>query len=283
MKTKKKSLTLFFAILLNVNLAHAADIKLDTDLTLQYDNNVSLAESNRDIFSDQIVSLDLIASQSFRLNPHSNLSVKAKLARNQFARFNDLSNTVFALGARYRIQPEIGFYKPWLELGINAEKLLFDDSDMREGALFNLNISAHKRLTERLNADFGVGFEERIANTGDVFEWQRYSLFFGGQYKYSVQVTLLAGYSYIKGDQVFVATASPAFRMGANAIVDDPVFGQRRAYRLDAYANALNTSFNYRINSNNSLDTGLQYAKIEAEGNHQYDATQAHISWLHRF
>lgn len=283
MHTKNKILTLFFAFVFSVNLAHAAEVKLDMDLSLLYDNNVSLAESNRDIFSDQVVSLDLIASQSFRLNPQSNLSVKAKLGRNQFARFNDLSNTVFALGARYRIQPEIGFYKPWLELGINAEKLLFDDSEMRDGALFNLNLSTHKRFTERLKANVGVGFEKRIADSSDVFEWKRYSLLLGGLYKYSEQATLLASYSYMTGDQVFVATPSLAFLSVANRVSNDPVFGQRRAYRLDAHANTLNTSFNYRINPNNTLDAGLQYAKIEAEGNHQYDATQVNISWLHRF
>lgn len=274
---------LFFAFLLNANLAYAADIKLVTDVSLLHDNNVSLAEANRDIFSDEILAFNIMASQSFMLNTHSNLSVKAKLARNQFARFDDLSNTVLALGARYRVQPVISFYQPWLELGINAEKLVFDDSDIRNGALFNLNIVAHKRFTERLKANLGMGFEKRIADTGDMFKWQRYSLFLGGQYKWSEQATLLASYTYLTGDQVFVATASPAFLNIANSIADDPVFGKRRAYRLDAHANTLNTSFNYRINPNNTLDTGLQYAKINAEGNHQYDATQVNISLLQRF
>ena len=283
MHTKNKILTLFFAFVFSVNLAYAADIKLDTDVSLLYDNNVSLAESNRDTFSDEVLSLNLIASQSFMLNPHSNLSVKAKLALNQFARFDDLSNTVLAVGARYRVQPVIGFYQPWLELGINAEKLVFDDSDIRNGALFNLNIVAHKRFTERLKANLGVGFEKRIADTGDMFKWQRYGLFMGGQYKWSEQATLLASYTYLTGDQVFVVTANPAFLNIANSIADDPVFGKRRAYRLDAHANTLNISFNYRINPNNTLDAGLQYAKIEAEGNHQYDATQVNINWLHRF
>jgi hypothetical protein len=283
MHTKNKILTLFLAIILSVNLALAADAKLDADVTFQHDNNVSLAESNRDIFSDEIVSLNLIASKSIMLNPHSNLSLKAKLAHHQFLRFNDLSNTGFALGARYRVQPVIGFYQPWLELGFNAEKLAFDDSDIRDGAIFNANVSAHKRLSEQLKAHIGLGIEHRVADSGDTFEWQRHNLFLGAQYQWSEAATIIANYSYLKGDQVFVATASPAFLNIANSIADDPVFGKRRAYRLDAYANKLNTRFNYRINPNNTLDAGLQYAKIEAEGSHQYDATQVHISWLHRF
>lgn len=283
MTIKNKFLTILFAIAWNVNLAQAAEAKLDADVTFQYDSNVGLAESNRDIFSDEMVALNIYGSQSFMLNPHSNLSIKAKLARNHFVRFSDLSNTVLALGARYRIQPEIGFYQPWFELAMNAEKLLFDDSDIRDGALFNLNLSAHKRLTDRMSAHVGLGAEKRVADSADVFEWQRYSLFLGGQYKWSEQAALLANYTYQTGDQVFVATASPAFRIGANAIANDPVFGKRRAYRLDANANIFNLGMNYRISANNKLDAGLQYAKINAEANHVYDATQLHISWLHRF
>jgi hypothetical protein len=283
MRSKNKILTLFLTILLSPALVYAAEFKLDSDLTFQYDNNVSLAESNRDIFSDEIVSLNLIASKSFMLNPHSNLSIKGKLARNQFLRFEDLSNTGFALGARYRVQPVIGFYQPWLVLNINAEKLVFDDSDIRDGAIFNVNVSVHKRLSERLKAHIGIGAERRVADTGDTFEWQRHSFFSGAQYQWTEALALMANYNYLAGDQVFVATPNPNFRNSANSIADDPVFGQRRAYRLDAHANILNTSIHYRISPNNSLDAGVNYAKIKAEGDHQYDATQVHISWLHRF
>ncbi len=283
MDIKKNSLTIFFAIAWYTNLAQAAEAKLDADITFQYDSNVGLAESNRDIFSDEMVALNIIGSQTFMLNPYSNLSVKAKLARNQFVRFSDLSNTVLAIGARYRIQPEIGFYQPWLEFGMSAEKRHFDDSDIRDGVLLNLNLSAHKRLTESMNAHIGVDIEKRTADSGEVFDWERYSVFLGSQYKWSESSTFLASYRFQAGDQVFVATPSPAFREGANAIADDPVFGRRRAYRLDANAHTFNVGINYRINANNKLDAGLQYAKINAEASHEYNATQVHLSWLHRF
>ena len=316
MKPHKKYLTLFLIVMLNSKLALATDLILDTNLTFTYDNNVSLAESNRDVFSDEIVTLKLVASKNLRPNPHSSLSIMTKLSRNQYVRFDALSNTGLALEARYRIQPVIGFYQPWLELGISAEKLGFDDSDIRDGALFNLNLSAHKRFTERINANIGIGAEKRSADSKDVFEWERYNLFLNNQYKWSEDVTLSAGYGFMKGDQVFIATApvflqtfnpvyvptySPVYPYSlipnpaaapvqvpdpyakANARAPDPIFGQRFVYRLPARANTFNTSINYRINSNNKIDFGLQYAKINAEGNHQYDATQANISWLHRF
>ena len=318
MKPFKKFLILFLVGMLNSKLAQATDLLLDTNLTFKYDNNVSLAESNRDVFSDEIVTLKLVASKNLRPSSHSSLSIITKLSRNQYVRFDDLSNTGLALEARYRIQPVIGFYQPWLELGISAEKLEFDDSDIRDGALFNLNLSAHKRFTERLNANIGIGAEKRSTDSKDVFEWERYNLFLNSQYKWSEDVTLLAGYSFIKGDQVFVATPpglvqtnspiyvpkySPVYPYGlianpnpaaaavqvpnpyanANATAPDPTFGQRFVYRLPARANTFNASINYRINSSNKVDFGLQYAKINAEGNHQYDATQANISWLHRF
>ena len=122
-----------------------------------------------------------------------------------------------------------------------------------------------------------------MADEADVFAWQRYSVFLAGNYQASENITLFASYAYHVGDQVFVATPAPAFKKVANAIANDPVFGNRRAYRLDASANSLNVGMDYRISTNNKLDFGLQYALINAEADHNYNATQVHISWLHRF
>lgn len=257
--------------------------QLDTDLSIMHDNNVSVAESNQDIFSDTALDLSLIGSQSFRLNPQSSLSIKAKLERMEFARFNDLSNTTLALGATYRIQPVVGFYQPWFALNVGAEKLYYDQSELRDGARFNVNAAVHQRLTERLSTNVGAAYEKRIADNADVFAWQRYSVFLAGNYQLNEKSALFASYTHHIGDQVFVATPSPAFKQIANAIADDPVFGKRRAYRLDAEADTLNIGADYRINSNNKLNVGLQYALIQAEASHEYDATQLHISWLHRF
>ena len=100
-------------------------------------------------------------------------------------RFSDLSNTALALETRYRFQPMIGFYNYLLEIGASAEKLAFDDSDIRGGALFNLNLSAHKRFSERLNTNFRIGAEKNTAYSKNIFEWERYSLFLNSQYKWS--------------------------------------------------------------------------------------------------
>lgn len=257
--------------------------QLDSDLTVTNDNNVSVAESNQDIFNDTALDLSLMASQSFRLNPHGSLSVKGKLERIEFARFNDLSNTTLALGAVYRIQPVIGFFQPWFSLTLNAEKLLYDHSDIRDGSRFNVSTAVHQRLTERLSANLGAAYEKRVADEADVFAWKRYSVFLAGNYQLSEQTTLFGSYAYQIGDQVFVATPSPAFKTIAHAIADDPIFGERRAYRLDAKAKTLNMGVDYRISANNKLNIGLQYALIQAEASHEYDATQLHISWLHRY
>ena len=97
-------------ILVSSKLAQAADLLLDTNLAFKHDNDISLAESKNDIFSDEIVTFKLVASKNLRPNPHSSLSVLTKLSRNQYMRFSDLSNTALALEARYGFQPMIGFY-----------------------------------------------------------------------------------------------------------------------------------------------------------------------------
>ena len=86
MSIKKLNYCFIFALF----SLQAQAFQLDTDLTLSYDNNVSVAESSRDIFSDNALQLSVIGSQSFRINPNSSLSFKGKLERNEFAQFNDL-------------------------------------------------------------------------------------------------------------------------------------------------------------------------------------------------
>ena len=166
-----------YGVIFTLCSLQAQAFQLDTDLTLNYDNNVSVAESSHDIFSDNALGLSVIASQSFRLNPRSSLSIKGKLERNEFARFDDLSNTTLALGVLYRIQPVVGFYQPWFALNMNVEKLVYDHSDILSGAKFNVSTAIHQRLTEQLSTSVGGIYEKRIADEADVFAWQRYSMF----------------------------------------------------------------------------------------------------------
>ena len=166
-----------YGVIFTLCSLRAQAFQLGTDLTLSYENNVSVAESSHDIFSDSALGLSVIASQSFRLNPRSSLSIKGKLERNEFARFDDLSNTSLAIAGMYRIQPVVGFYQPWFALNMNVEKLVYDHSDIRSGTKFNVSTAIHQRLTERLSTSVGGIYEKRIADEADVFAWQRYSMF----------------------------------------------------------------------------------------------------------
>ncbi len=268
---------------LNMNLALAGSQQLDTNLTLQHTSNVGLAEGSKDIFSDNVVSVSTLLSQDYRPNPLSSLKLKAKVQHDEFARFNDLSHTIVGLGAQYKIQPVIGYYQPWMSLGLSAEQHFFRNSDIREGSLYVLDMSLHKRLGEQLVSQVGLAYERRFADENDVFEWVRNRVFIAGQYQWQSDLSLQARYQYQRGDQVFVATKSPTFKNVAEAIADDATFGARRAYRLNAHANDVSLGLIYKYDSFNKLVVELQYAKIGATGNHQYDVTQTFLSWLHRF
>ena len=282
MKIEMKFIVGLIAVL-NINLAFAGNLQIDTDLTLQHTSNVGLAESNQDIFSDNILSLNAVVSQNYRPSSSSSFKLKAKLQHDEFARFNDLSHTFFGLGAQYKIQPVIGYYQPWLSFGLNTEQHFYRDSDIREGTLYVVDMSLHKRLSEQVSSQIGLAYERRFADETDVFEWERKSLFIAGQYQWLPNLSAHARYQYQHGDQVFVATRSPLFKDVAEAIADDATFGTRRAYRLNAHANTISLGLSYKYDAFNKLAVDLQHAKIGATGNHQYDVTQTSITWLHRF
>ena len=99
-------------------------------------------------------------------------------------------------------------------------------------------MSAHKRFSEHLNANIGIGAEKRTAYSRDVFEWERYSLFLNSQYKWSEDVTLSVGYSFVKGDQIIVATPPAKVQQYSLVFPYAPIANQNLATSKYANANA---------------------------------------------
>ncbi len=256
---------------------------VDIEFSARHDNNASRAESGKDVFSDATVGLDLNIVHSMMLTAHSGLQLHGALHLMQFARFEDLNHVDLQAGMLYRIQPVKAYTAPWFDVSLGWQRQAFQNSDIREGDLLSLDLGAGQRLTDRLRLRAGYGWERRFADDNEVFEWRRRTARVSADFKLSTALTLYAMASRTHGDQVFTATPAPAFLAVAKAIVDDPVFGERRAYRLGAQADLLELGGSYSFNSSHTLDLGLRRFNIEAEAGHSYDGTELRASWLYRF
>lgn len=256
---------------------------MDTELSVRHNNNVSRAEADRDVFSDTVAGLDLNIAHSMMLTAHSGLQLRGGLSLSQFARFDALSHLDLQAGMLYRVQPVKAYTAPWFDVALGWQRQAFQNSTIREGDLLSLDLGVGQRLTDRLRLRAGYGWERRFADDNVVFEWHRRTARMSADFKISTALTLYGLVSRTNGDQVFTATPAPVFRQAAKAIVDDPVFGTRRAYRLGAQADVLELGGSYSMNASHTLDAGLRHFEIEADGNHSYKSTEIRASWLYRF
>lgn len=256
---------------------------VDVELAAIHDDNLGRAESERDIFSDNILELGLTATRTILLTPNSGLRLRGGLHMAEHAKYTELNLMSANAGASFRIQPVSSYTAPWIELGVMLERQAFRNSDIRDGRVLVMEAIAGKRFTDRIGARAGISREQRWADNAKVFEWQNRRIFAMADYKLGLDSTLYASLSRIFGDQVFTTTPDPEFREYAKAIAKDPVFGARRAYRMGAVSDALELGVSMPVNSSNTLDIGLRRFHSDADGGHIYDNTELRASWLYRF
>jgi hypothetical protein len=265
------------------NAAQAAATHVDLELAIRHDNNLSRAESGRDILSDNVLDLGITATQSILLTPYSGLRIKGGLHLAQHAEYTDLDQLSANAGFSYRIQPVAGYTAPWMELGASLERKNHRNSNIRDGEVLAAEAMVGKRFTDRIGGRIGIGWEKRWADEAEVFEWNRHRIFALADYRAGLDTTIYASVSRDFGDQVFTATPAPSFRTVARAIADDPAFGARRAYRLDAVSTTLELGVSMPVNASNVLDFGARHFRAEADGSHTYNDTELRASWLYRF
>lgn len=272
----------FFLTILVTGTALADITRLDVELSARHDNNVSGAESDRDIMTDNILALDVRAARSLMLSTNSDLLLRVMGNLTQFQHIDDLSHVDVGAGASYRIQPVKAYTAPWFEVGIGLLRQNYLGSDIRDGNVLMLDASIGKRFTDKLRVSGGLGWERRTADDNEVFDWNRSKLFAAADFRFSPDITLYTRYSRAYGDQVFTASPAPAFLRVAKAIIYDPASGLN-AYRLNAIGNVFEFGSSYSLNPKSTLDVGVRYFQIEASGDHAYDGADFRMSWLYRF
>lgn len=274
---------LVFSCLWQAGLACANPMLIDLELSAAHDDNVSRAESGRDIKPDNSLGLELKASRSLMLTPNSGMLVSGGVRLTEHAHYDDLSNLSANLTAAYRIQPVVGYSAPWLELGGMLQRLYFRHSDIRDGTLLETHMTVGKRFTDRIRLQGSLGWEQRWADASDVYELSRRRLFLLADYKLSPTAALYGSLSRDFGDQAVTSSPAPQLGRSARAIADDPAFGDRRAYRLDAIADIYGLGASIALNAGSTLDLGVQHFRISADGGHAYAGTELRASWLYRF
>lgn len=261
-------------------------ITIDLDVTAFSNDNLTLAERDRDIAKDSGVEAAVTWSHTDPPLEGSatGWSLGAKTVK--FEDFEDLDRLELKAEGRYVAQFRRGFSAPIYELNASA-KLIDSVSDIRDGWEIAAGAMMTRRLTTALTGRMGLRATRREADEFRAFDNKRINLFFNGDLQVARQTVLYGTYIASGGD--VVATAQPTFKVvdAAEVIEPDDAFGglesNRFAYRLDATVHIVTVGWNQTLGPSTSLDISLQGLTAHADGDNDYERGIARLSFLHRF
>ena len=243
--------------------------------------------------SDNLVSVEGDATRSSLLTPQSGLVLRGLGRYTAYDKLSDLSNLVLGLRAAWRIQPSLGFDSPWYEIAGEAQRLIFPDSDLRDGMLFSADASVGAYLTDRMRVSGGFGLDQRNGGgSAGVFDYTQNRLFGTFDLRVGINTAVYAKLTRIGGDQVFSSGSVSGLAPPGNW-ADDPALrgplGLTTAniYKIDATTFAWELGVNVPFGPSRSFDFGIaRYDSKVNEGaasGQSYSATLLRASVLYRF
>lgn len=192
------------------------------------EDNIARSPKKEDLQPDIISSISIGGGYSQKIGNASQMVVSAYLTYNRHEDFEDIDNLAASLGFRYIFQPTIGFNQLWYEVKFNATALEYKDSDIREGVLFDMDLSLNRRLTNRTSGHLGYRYSDLVffdskPKDETAFDTASSEIYASADYQIASSVFLFAEYGFRHGGFTSTVSDSPS---GAiyEAESQDPVF-----------------------------------------------------------
>lgn len=283
--------SLLFAGLLSLAPSTANAIKLswDAELSFTRDDNVTRAQRSADILDDQFYGITVGASFLQWLNANHRMLYRGFLRREEYNKYDGLSNTSAGGQITYQYRASGTFTAPTYAVfyrGVRAEY----ESELRDSDFYTLGASWRKPVTDKITGLISLSGTLRESD-GRAFDTKEVSLLGNLDYALNERWTLYHTHNYLKGD--IVSTVNPLLYPSLNIVnaaevvdVDDafPNTGATRSvYRLNAVTRVFTLGANLRIGEKHSLDISSRYAESRADAGIRYERWLHSIAYLTRF
>lgn len=261
----------------------------DLSIDLGHDDNIGRAQQSADILSDRFLAAAASANLRFLLGEKAGLTLKAQAEQVKHQSYQGLDHLNLGVKASFKLKPDLSYSAPWYSLSLAYTDARYQ-SALRDGSIFDAELTVGKRFTDRILAKVGLGYSERDAEVAaSPFDFQNRSLFAGADYHYG-KFTLYAEHRYIDGP--LVSTSGPNANLGMqyyqlravdDAIGADSQGNTRYAYRIDAKTQLTDLGVNYAVSRGTAVDFALRNVDTDASGNNAYDSFSAHLGLYFRF
>lgn len=273
------------ATLLALALPASADVRLNGDFGIGFDDNVGNAAEDIDARESAVVSGAVNADYRLGLTPSLGLLLRGGMQGEAYESEGALSNARALLMTRLSFRPVGGFHMPTFGASI-AGALNEYDSAMRDGFDYRAGLHVIEPLTTALSLRLAVGATERRGDS-EVFDLSSWNAGLDLDWQVMPAFTLYAGYQYQDGDVVSSGTVVPKSShlpggagIATAADPDDAIDGQF-AYRIDATTHVTTLGFNLPLSGRLSVDGQVRRIDSGATaGETSYERLQGVVSVL---
>jgi hypothetical protein len=288
-----------FSFMLLATAAHAGEgarVVGDGEVTFTHDSNISRAERERDILPDQ--SALAAAGLSLLTEPSLNtaLNLRVFVEGEAWLDSEPLNRASGGGQVTGRWQPKPGYLAPIYQLTLTGQ---VDDYgvDQRDSAVFTAQLSATRRLNDRVMFTYGLEGVERHSD-GTVFDVAHGRVFMNADFELSDTWSAYGAWSYLRGDTF--SSAQFTFCNGASATdifgliaasdalendeaLNEAYCGSWIAYRLPAGTHAFTVGLNHAFSHKLSADFSAQDVRVHAKGDNDYRRLMLRAGLLMRF
>jgi hypothetical protein len=273
---------------------HAADAAwiADVEAGLVYEDNVNLAEKERDTLSDTALGAALSAGHLVNVTDRSAVSLTGDVVGAGYTRFGGLSNLYLGVTAAFRHKFGLGAAAPWVRVSGSAARLEYRE-DVRDGWRYRLAAGAGKRLGERWEVRVEYAYDHRTADhetaitprlPGDVFDQTSHTVSARVDYQHSPLLVVFAGYALRLGDVASTTPRNADIFAASTAVTPDPAFGPDAfAYKIDATTHLLTVGLSVALGAQASFNLGYERQIGLGDGGIDYSNNVFRASFLYSY
>ncbi|GMR19905.1 MAG: hypothetical protein BMS9Abin36_0500 [Gammaproteobacteria bacterium] len=230
--------------------------------------------------SDQITVFNASLGRIYQIGTFTRASLTGDAEIRKHQDWDRLNSTMFGIGAGIRHKFGIGLARPWVK-GAFTSRTIDVVSDLRDGSITTIDLSAGMRFTPWVDASIKYGQMRRDGQGGDssganVFDQERSTLAINANLTPLRNLTVSLGYSRSEGDFTSSCIADNAALVlssegdNVEAITLDDAFDDGSqpafcAYRLGATTNITSLAISYGITRNFSANLGYEDVASKAD------------------
>jgi len=289
----------YIILLLTLLLANpaVANMEFDGNASYSFNDNVSNAVSDNDIFEDSLVTANFNAAKLWIPGAGKSLLLSGHLGAEKYNDSTGLDRYSYGASLAYIQRLGLGAYAARIKTGFRAEYRDFD-TDMRDGMLYRASVGLEKRFTPELIAGATLTRERRTADAdktvpyfalapSDVFNQNNSELEAYISYTLINNSVITARYLLRHGELNASTNPASAFFNYAKAIGQDyeicKACGKYVVYKVGANVQALQLDWNWALGRDTSVSANYERRIADANGGVTYTGNIYKIQFSRRF